>query len=800
MKTPTVALAMIVKNEEKNLARCIESVIKYVDEIRIVDTGSTDRTVEIAKKYNATVVEINAKTHPDVFPEEGIFNFAQARNVSFEDIQSDWILWLDADDILQNAAYMKDTLVEAEARKVTAIGLQYLYAFDNHGQASIIHTKDRFLKNGMYQWEYQKKWALHENVYPKKEFRRQHVAMGDKLMQVFHLTDEKGRAKSNARNRKTLEWMIKQPELENDPRVVLLYARQLFSDRDFENAEKWLMKYLDMETLSGDAMMSCIHLAMINEEYGQFDIARTYSYRAITARPDHPMGYVFAAKYTMLLGYNHEALQLLEDASRRDVNNFDGGLQAPTDIKRLSLLVAGECFSRLKDFNRARAAMSEYLNYAMEGEVEGTQKDIEDIVQQQQKGEILKSYVTLNNVEMIKQADKVKLGKEVKIDPKPFQDILDRYPDFVKSSKEYANLKKAIGVSRKLENHVTIFCTMNFEEWDPKTIIENGGGGSETAVIEMASGFAKEGYTVEVYANPPIDGTVYNKVTYRKMSQINFADNFDIFISWRNPYIFKEFDIDARKKFLWLQDIMMPQDYTIDLIDQLDKIIVLSTYHRFTAPHVKESKFYYTTNGINLKLIEEAEKEMKGVPREAGYCIYASSADRGLDKLIDMVPAIKKAVKGYRQIWYYGWYSWNKLATSKEAKKWKRSMIDRMKKYGLIEGGRIGKKDLYKEYFKANVWTYPLVGLAETSCITAMEAQACGAIPVTTGITALEETQQFGIKVPLDQYQKTLIEVLQQPHDTPEVEEYRQKMMKWARETFNWEKISKAWVNDLFKD
>lgn len=52
---PTISLCMIVKNEEANLARCLDSVAGLVDEMIIVDTGSTDRTVEIASGYTKNV-------------------------------------------------------------------------------------------------------------------------------------------------------------------------------------------------------------------------------------------------------------------------------------------------------------------------------------------------------------------------------------------------------------------------------------------------------------------------------------------------------------------------------------------------------------------------------------------------------------------------------------------------------------------------------------------------------------------------------------------------------------------------
>ena len=85
----TLSLTMIVKDEEEMLPGCLEAIADAVDEIVIVDTGSTDRTVEIAESFGAKVVH---------FPWNG--SFADARNVSIENATGDWILYLDADEHL----------------------------------------------------------------------------------------------------------------------------------------------------------------------------------------------------------------------------------------------------------------------------------------------------------------------------------------------------------------------------------------------------------------------------------------------------------------------------------------------------------------------------------------------------------------------------------------------------------------------------------------------------------------------------------------------------------------------------
>lgn len=85
----SLSLCMIVKNEENTLSRCLESVKDIVDEIILVDTGSTDSTVEIAESYGAKI-----------FFYKWDNSFANARNYSLSKASKDWILIMDADDEL----------------------------------------------------------------------------------------------------------------------------------------------------------------------------------------------------------------------------------------------------------------------------------------------------------------------------------------------------------------------------------------------------------------------------------------------------------------------------------------------------------------------------------------------------------------------------------------------------------------------------------------------------------------------------------------------------------------------------
>ena len=91
-KKPRLSLFMIVKDEEEDLPRCLKTVQGVVDEIVVVDTGSVDRTVEIARAHGARVHK---------FPWTG--SFAEARNFAVKKVRGEWILWMDADEELCEA-------------------------------------------------------------------------------------------------------------------------------------------------------------------------------------------------------------------------------------------------------------------------------------------------------------------------------------------------------------------------------------------------------------------------------------------------------------------------------------------------------------------------------------------------------------------------------------------------------------------------------------------------------------------------------------------------------------------------
>jgi glycosyltransferase involved in cell wall biosynthesis len=129
---PKITLAMMVRNEEAHLGRCLEAMKGHVDDIVIVDTGSTDKTVEIAKSYGAKVYH-----HP------WEDSFSIGRNHVISHVETEWLLQLDADEVMppEDAKQVRDVMKSAHKSDTNLIHMVLINkAEDGHEEMSIINT------------------------------------------------------------------------------------------------------------------------------------------------------------------------------------------------------------------------------------------------------------------------------------------------------------------------------------------------------------------------------------------------------------------------------------------------------------------------------------------------------------------------------------------------------------------------------------------------------------------------------------------------------------------------------------
>jgi len=119
---PSLSVVMIVKDEAARLAECLDSVRGIADEIVVADTGSTDTTINVARRFNATVLE---------FPWRD--DFAEARNQALAAATGDWILHVDADEVVgPEAATRIRELLDADGSGADAIEVTLANYSDDH--------------------------------------------------------------------------------------------------------------------------------------------------------------------------------------------------------------------------------------------------------------------------------------------------------------------------------------------------------------------------------------------------------------------------------------------------------------------------------------------------------------------------------------------------------------------------------------------------------------------------------------------------------------------------------------------
>lgn len=125
-----ISICMMVKNEEKNLARCLKSLEKLgllKDELIVFDTGSTDKTIKVAEEYGAKVIIPDDLDSYFVTTEFGkALNFGKARNETIKPATGDWLLLMDADETLEGKSTKLRKFLETAPKHVEGVAFEFI--------------------------------------------------------------------------------------------------------------------------------------------------------------------------------------------------------------------------------------------------------------------------------------------------------------------------------------------------------------------------------------------------------------------------------------------------------------------------------------------------------------------------------------------------------------------------------------------------------------------------------------------------------------------------------------------------
>jgi tetratricopeptide (TPR) repeat protein len=189
--TPRISLCMIVKNEEANLPACLGSAIDLVQEIIVVDTGSTDRTRETAARFGARVVD---------FP--WVDDFSAARNESLRHATGDWVFWLDGDERLDDANRRRFQTLTAGLPNEIATYIMTQLSLPNAatGRSVAAGQARLFTNHPQVRWQYR----AHEQIIPAIERLGGSLHHTDLVIEHTGYQDPGLRRRKNERNLRLL--------------------------------------------------------------------------------------------------------------------------------------------------------------------------------------------------------------------------------------------------------------------------------------------------------------------------------------------------------------------------------------------------------------------------------------------------------------------------------------------------------------------------------------------------------------------------------------------------------------------
>lgn len=277
-RTPvSISLCMIVKNEENILARCLDCVVEIVDEIIIVDTGSSDGTKAVASRYTDKVYDFI-----------WIDDFAAARNFAFKQATKEYIFWLDADDIISDEDRLKLlALKNVLDPAVDSVTMKYYLAFDQYGNVTTSNRRNRLVKRSThFQWI----GAVHE-----------YLAVYGRILDSDIAIIHKSEWHDSDRNLKIYENRLAAGETFS-PRDQYYYANELLDHQMYEAAIEWYQKFLAAgQGWVEDNLSACRKLAECYQKLGNQDnalkfVLQSFLYDIPRAESCCQLGYSFFIK------------------------------------------------------------------------------------------------------------------------------------------------------------------------------------------------------------------------------------------------------------------------------------------------------------------------------------------------------------------------------------------------------------------------------------------------------------------------------------------------------------------------
>jgi glycosyltransferase involved in cell wall biosynthesis len=259
-----VSAALIVKNEERLLPRCLSSIRPHVDEIVVVDTGSTDQTLDVARRFSDRVMTCTWRR-----------DFSKARQHAFDHATGDWIFWVDADDVVTNAERIRPA-VESAPPDVKALYWKYVVGRDEYGNSTCEFWRERCVRNdGSFRWA----GRVHEVLVPRAAGNTLRV---DDIV-VYHLPEHK--PDRSRRNLDILREEYSRTRHHPSSRLLLNLANEYADLGETATAIDFFLKYARISTWNDERYFAHLKLARLFRQQGRFEEAADTALQAVKTNP-----------------------------------------------------------------------------------------------------------------------------------------------------------------------------------------------------------------------------------------------------------------------------------------------------------------------------------------------------------------------------------------------------------------------------------------------------------------------------------------------------------------------------------
>lgn len=833
-----ISACLIVKDEEDNIAQCLASIRPFVDEIICVDTGSSDRTKEVAAQNGAAVYQFDHQNHPEAFfvddestcsqfgapgpfsGEWALGDFAAARNESFSHATGDYVMWIDADDVMDGAESLRTVVADMAARGFDIGFLPYNYATDDKGRVFYRQWRERIFKRGISRWLN----PVHEVLMPIGP-PGPHARYEQPIYQHRRKADRKGIAHRNYKILLRQLWQEKTEGKPTDPRT-LFYLGQEARFIDAKRAVSFYSDYLKMSGWPEERAAAHCAIGMLLE-FGALGIPaddalqqanREYA-TAAAEMPDNPDGVFGMARVAYLRGrhidcvnYTERGLKIGNTDTMLGTNPMDR-IYRPHVYYNHSLAQLGRIDEAIKSCEAGlevcpddpgvpggapgmlKHNLAAYKTHKASQTVPAPSKDKASILFD--KGEDLEAPPAMNIPRDAMVIWAMQLWKQniAAGDEDKARKLLSGLPSTVTSdpviARMFESTDRRFGKKERKDiknGTVVMWLGPGVEPWNPETPNTEGLGGSETAAIEMAKNLVSLGHEVTVYAEAT---GKWDGVTYTHHSTFSGA-TCDVFIASRAPWI-SDAPIHANLKLLWVHDIHCgpPSPQMERWLYRFDRILCLSEWHKgyflSVYPSVHPDTVIVTRNGIDPSRFSD-------LPEKQNRLVFSSSPNRGIIELLGFMPKIAERVPDVHLDIYYGFDTWETMAKQRNdanelavIAQYKAAIDEGVKSGRVTFHGRKSQRELAAAFLRAKVWGYP-TGFPETSCISAMEAQAAGCWPVYYPVAALTETVKHGISSAPETFVDDVVNALSRAHNA-EGRGYVLNSLSWSSLASEWSQM-----------